>query len=154
MPALSKEPTHKCNIKIYVRASPVAQWLRIRLPMQGTWVRALAREDPTCRGTAEPVRHNYWSPRTWSPCSATREATAMRSPLTAKKSGPHSPQLEKARVQQRKPNAAKNKLIKWINLKKKKKKIYVMFKVPGKMYGIQRIRLSSWSLWSSWVSIR
>ena len=30
------------------RASLVAQWLRIRLPMQGTRVRALAREDPTC----------------------------------------------------------------------------------------------------------
>ena len=27
--------------------SLVAQWLRICLPMQGTWVRALVREDPT-----------------------------------------------------------------------------------------------------------
>ena len=36
-----------------------------------------------------------------------REATALRSPRTATKSSPHSPQLEKARVQQRKPNAAK-----------------------------------------------
>ena len=41
------------------RVSLVAQWLRIRLPMQGTWVRALAREDPTCLGAAKPVRHNY-----------------------------------------------------------------------------------------------
>ena len=40
-------------------ASLVAQWLRIRLPMQGTQVRALVREDPTRRGTAKPVRHNY-----------------------------------------------------------------------------------------------
>ena len=24
----------------------MAQWLRIRLPVQGTWVRALVREDP------------------------------------------------------------------------------------------------------------
>ena len=39
----------------------------------------------------------------------------MRSPHTATKSGPHSPQLEKARMQQRRPNTAKNKLI---NLKK------------------------------------
>ena len=43
------------------RASLVAQWLRIRLPMQGTWVRALAREDPTCRGATKPLRHNYWA---------------------------------------------------------------------------------------------
>ena len=39
--------------------SLVAQWLRIRLPMQGTQVRALAWEGPTCRGATKPVRHNY-----------------------------------------------------------------------------------------------
>ena len=39
--------------------SLVAQWLRIRLPSQGTRVRALVREDPTCRGAAKPVRHSY-----------------------------------------------------------------------------------------------
>ena len=41
------------------RASLVAQWLRIRLPMQGTRVRALVREDPTCRRATKLVRHNY-----------------------------------------------------------------------------------------------
>ena len=41
------------------RASLVAQWLRICLPMQGTRVRALVWEDPTCRGAAGPVSHNY-----------------------------------------------------------------------------------------------
>ena len=41
------------------RASLVAQWLRICLPMQGTRVRALVWEDPTCRGATKPVRHNY-----------------------------------------------------------------------------------------------
>ena len=40
-------------------ASLVAQWLRICLPMQGTRVRALVWEDPTCRGAARPVSHNY-----------------------------------------------------------------------------------------------
>ena len=39
----------------------MAQWLGIRLPMQGTQVRALVREDPTCRGATKPVRHNYWA---------------------------------------------------------------------------------------------
>ena len=42
-------------------ASLVAQWLRICLPMQGTRVRALVWEDPTCRGAARPVSHNYWA---------------------------------------------------------------------------------------------
>ena len=41
--------------------SLVAQWLRICLPMQGTRVRALVREDPTCHGATKPVRHNYWA---------------------------------------------------------------------------------------------
>ena len=41
------------------RASLVAQWLRICLPMQGTRVRALVWEDPTCRGATRPMSHNY-----------------------------------------------------------------------------------------------
>ena len=40
-------------------ASLVAQWLRVYLPMQGTWVRALVWEDPTCHGAPGPVSHNY-----------------------------------------------------------------------------------------------
>ena len=39
----------------------MAQWLRIRLPMQGTRVRALVREDPTCRGATKPTSHNCWA---------------------------------------------------------------------------------------------
>ena len=41
------------------RASLVAQWLRICLPIQGTRVRALVWEDPTCRRATGPVSHNY-----------------------------------------------------------------------------------------------
>ena len=43
----------------YEGASLVVQWLRIRLPMQGTWVQSLVQEDPTCRGATKPVHHNY-----------------------------------------------------------------------------------------------
>ena len=39
------------------RASLVAQWLRVRLLMQGARVRAPVREDPTCREAAGPVSH-------------------------------------------------------------------------------------------------
>ena len=42
----------------YDWASLVAQQLRICLPMQGTRVRALVWEDPTCRGATRPVSHN------------------------------------------------------------------------------------------------
>ena len=38
----------------YNRASLVAQWLRVCLPMQGTRVRALVWEDPTCRERLGP----------------------------------------------------------------------------------------------------
>ena len=49
----------KIDFKIKnVGASLVAQWLRVCLLMQGTRVRALAWEDPTCRGAAGPVSHN------------------------------------------------------------------------------------------------
>ena len=44
-----------------LRASLVAQRLRICLLMQGTRVRALVWEDPTCCGATRPVRHNYWA---------------------------------------------------------------------------------------------
>ena len=40
-----------------IGASLVEQWLRVRLPMQGTRVRALVWEDPTCHGATKPVHH-------------------------------------------------------------------------------------------------
>ena len=45
----------------------------------------------------------------WSLCSATREAAILRGLCTAMKSGPRSPQLEKALAQKRRPNTAINK---------------------------------------------
>ena len=42
-----------------VGASLVAQWLGIRLPMQGTRVRALVWENSTCRRATKPVWYNY-----------------------------------------------------------------------------------------------
>ena len=95
-------------------ASLVAQWLRIRLPMQGTRVWALIREDPTCRGATKPVRHNYWAhtPQLLKPAClepVLRNKRSHRNGKPAHKSSPRSLQLEKAHVQQRRPNAAKNK---------------------------------------------
>ena len=58
----------------------VAQWLRIRLPMQGTRVWALGREDPTCRGATKPVRHNYWA------CAKAHEPACLEPVLYNKRS--------------------------------------------------------------------
>ena len=54
-------PWKRYHLKIELRASLVAQWLGIHLPMQGTRVHAPVREDPTCRGATRPVSHNYWA---------------------------------------------------------------------------------------------
>ena len=49
----------KSCFKIINRTSMVAQWLRIHLPKQGTWVQSLVREDSTCHGAIKPVCHSY-----------------------------------------------------------------------------------------------
>ena len=93
--------------KVWFWVSLVAQWLGVRLPLQGTRVRALVREDPTCRGADGPVRrccwacalepasHSCWArepqllkPARLEPGSTTGEATAVRGPCTAMRSGP------------------------------------------------------------------
>ena len=37
----------------------MAQGIGICVPMQGTWVRSLVREDPTCHRAAKLVHHDY-----------------------------------------------------------------------------------------------
>ena len=59
-----------------------------------------------CFWAIKPAQCNYCAQESWSPCSAKKEATAMRSP--------HYTQLEKVQAQQQRPSAAKNK---FINLK-------------------------------------
>ena len=47
------------NVKNFNSGTSLAvQWLRIYLPVQGTQVQSLVREDPTCHGATKPVRHN------------------------------------------------------------------------------------------------
>jgi len=41
------------------RASLVAQWLKIHLPVLETRVQLLIEEDPTCYRAIKPVHHNY-----------------------------------------------------------------------------------------------
>ena len=64
--------------------------------MQGTWVWSLVLEDPICRRATKPTQHIYWAcvPQ-WEACTPQVE------------SSPHSLQLEKAHVQQWRPNVAK-----------------------------------------------
>ena len=61
----------------------MAQWLRIRLPMQGTQVQALVWEDPTCHGATKPVpqllslRSRAREPQLLSPRATTTEAHVL-----------------------------------------------------------------------------
>ena len=84
----------------------------------GTVVRnppANAGDTGSCPGPGRPhmLRSNWarepqlLSLHIWSLCSATGEAATVRGPRTAMKSGPRSPQLEKALAQKRRPNTAK-----------------------------------------------
>ena len=95
--------------------------------MQGTQDWALVREDPTCRGATKPMLHNYWAcalepashnywacvPQLLKPVRLEPVLRNKRSHHNEKsahmKSSSRSPELEKAHVQQRRPNAAKNK---------------------------------------------
>ena len=58
---MCKDYTTPRRFKNITRASLVVQWLRVRLPIQGTRVRALVWEDPACRRATGPVSHNYWA---------------------------------------------------------------------------------------------
>ena len=41
------------------RTSLVARWIRIQLPVQGTWVQFLVQEDPTCCRATNPLHRKY-----------------------------------------------------------------------------------------------
>ena len=83
--------------KVGIGASLVAQWYRICLPRQETWVRCRIQEESICQEqlklcatTTEPVL--------WSPGAATTEACVPRArgPQQEKplEGGAHAPQLE------------------------------------------------------------
>ena len=51
--------------------------------MQRTRARALAQEDPTCRGATKPICHNYWAhmPRAHAPQEDPLQRDALASHL-------------------------------------------------------------------------
>ena len=100
--------------------SLVTQWIRISLPMQGTWIRSLIWEDPTCTWETKPMSHSYWVPGSRAHEPQILKAAClepvlcnknhgMSSPCSEVSSNPHSLQPEKACMQQRRPRATKKK---------------------------------------------
>ena len=45
--------------KLLLRASLVAQWIRIHLPVQSAQVPSPGQENATCLGATKPEHHNY-----------------------------------------------------------------------------------------------
>ena len=85
------------------------QWLRIHLPMQGTWVPSLVGEYPTCHRATKPVP--VACATTTEPELSARELQVLKPTCpgdrAAKRESP--PELERARAPQRRPSTAINK---------------------------------------------
>ena len=113
---------------------PWWQGLRIHLAMQGTLVWSLVQEDTTCHWATGHVCQNYWAHTAlWSPqvlttkpmlqllkpmcpraCTPQQKKLLQWEALTAhRESSSHSPQLGKARLQQRSPSTARNMFLKY-----------------------------------------
>ena len=86
----------------------VARWFRICLPMQGTRVRALVWEDPTCHGATRPVSQ-ITEPARLEPVLRNKRGRDSERPVHRDEEWPPLAQLEKALAQKRRPNTAKNK---------------------------------------------
>ena len=89
-PQRTAECSTKCRIRTCWWPSPVAQWLRIRLPTQGTRARSLVREDSTCLEATEPA-HNYRSPRSQARVLQ-HPKPVRREPALGHKRGPRNEQ--------------------------------------------------------------
>ena len=82
--------------------------------MQGTGVRALVQEDPTCRGATKSVCHNYWAwalepahePQLLSPRAPQLLQPVFLEPVLHNKEKP--PQWETHTLQQRVAPAHRN----------------------------------------------
>ena len=95
--------------KCFFRTSLVVHWLRICLPMQGTYFQSLVWEDPTCCRATKSVRQDSWArDLEFLPY---HETAAMKSLHTTLEGSPCLPQLEKAPIQQWRPSVAENKHI-------------------------------------------
>ena len=85
----------------------MVQWLRICLLMQGTWVRSLVGEDPTCCGATKPMSHNYWSPQGLEPVLPNRRPPQWEARTPQLESSFLSLQLEKLLHSNKDPSQTK-----------------------------------------------
>ena len=87
--------TTVCVWECLAVTSLVVQWLRTCWPVQGTQVQSLVWEDSTCHKATKPTHHR--ARMTQSLCSATGEATAMRSPCATTRESPRTAMKARSR---------------------------------------------------------
>ena len=92
----------------------MVQWLRIHLPMQGTWVRSLVQEDSTCGQASKPPLScdlQLLSPRAATealePVLHNKRSYHKEKLLRRNQSSPCLRQLGNAHAQQQRPSTAK-----------------------------------------------
>ena len=91
------------------RTSLVVEWIGVRLSMQGTRIRSLFREDPTCHGTTKVRVPKLLKPVCLEPHVCSKRSQHMRSLCTPLEGTPCSLQLEKSCRQQQRPSVSRHK---------------------------------------------
>ena len=100
--------------------SLVVQWLRIHLPMQGTWFNPQSGKTPhaveqlsQCAGATGPVLQSPRAPQLLKPAGprarAPQQEKLPQGETCSRQLQPLLLQLQKVSTQQRRPSAAKNK---------------------------------------------
>ena len=84
--------------KAMILTSLEVQWLRVCLPVQGTWIQSLVQEDPTCHRATKPTTTESLHPRV----CALQEEKPLQEETCA-------PQLEETCTQRQRPSTVKNK---------------------------------------------
>ena len=125
---------HCCRIpkeytEISCRASLVAQWLKIHVPMQGTQLCSLVWEDSICHGATKPTCQNYWSPSAHDKRRHRNEKPTHHKRRVC----PRSPQLQKTHSQQQRSSTVKKTYISnsyILTMKDQKEKLRREFYLP------------------------
>ena len=102
----------------HIGTSQVDQWLRIHLPMQGTWVSIPGpQEDPTCFRATKLVCHNPWAVDNTRPGARAlqQEELPQGEPCTRRGGASPAHHSQGKPAQHQRPSTAKN-INKWINI--------------------------------------
>ena len=124
---IGKEWGLERSCKRHIGTSLVAQWLKICLSMQGTWISSLGQQDPTCLRGTKPESRNYWRPRTralpqekppwWEACTSQLECSPY---LLATRESPRAVRSWHSQKWKKKKRHPANQQLDWVQTAKLK----------------------------------